>query len=204
MYGDRGNLDRVNVTGTSYYTEFRYDGSGDRWYQYRTVSGQTITRSFLYDREDVAVDFNGEYGTVKTVYVNGPGIDEVLSVRVGGVLYPVLYDGLGSVTGLMNSAGSLVNTYNYKAFGESLSATGSLENRYRYTNREYVESGSNGTELYYYRARYYRPDLGRFISKDPLDMIDGTNMFIYVKNNPTMGIDPDGGFIWSIAGGVIA
>ncbi len=89
----------------------------------------------------------------------------------------------------MNSAGSLVNTYNYKAYGESLSATGGLENRYRYTGREYVESGSNGTELYYYRARYYRPDLGRFISKDPLGMIDGTNMFVYVNNNPASRVD---------------
>ncbi len=77
-----------------------------------------------------------------------------------------------------------------------MSATGSLENRYRYTNREYVESGSNGTELYYYRARYYRPDLGRFISKDPLGMIDGTNMFIYVQNDPVKSGDPLGLTIW--------
>ncbi len=99
------------------------------------------------------------------------------------------------MTGLMNSAGSLVNTYNYKAYGESLSTTGNLENRYRYTGREYVEAGSNGTELYYYRARYYRPDLGRFISKDPLGMIDGANMFIYVKNNPVSLADPTGQFL---------
>ncbi len=53
-----------------------------------------------------------------------------------------------------------------------------------------MESGSNGTELYYYRARYYRPDLGRFTSKDPLGMIDGTNMFIYVQNDPVIFSDP--------------
>ncbi len=54
---------------------------------------------------------------------------------------------------------------------------------------------SNGTELYYYRARYYRPDLGRFTSKDPMGMIDGTNMVVYVRNKPTIYDDPYG---WGI------
>jgi hypothetical protein len=41
-------------------------------------------------------------------------------------------------------------------------------------------------------ARYYRPDLGRFISKDPMGIVDGTNEFIYVQNNPVNWVDPLG------------
>jgi RHS repeat-associated protein len=98
-----------------------------------------------------------------------------------------LHDGLGSVTALVDAAGNLDGSYDYGAFGDERRNTVALENRYRYTSREYVEPN-----LYYYRARYMRPDLGRFVSMDPLKMIDGTNMFGYVRNNPVEWRDPYG------------
>jgi RHS repeat-associated protein len=90
-----------------------------------------------------------------------------------------LHDGLGSVTALVDAAGNLDGCYDYGAFGDERKNTVMIENRYRYSSREHVEPN-----LYYYRARYMRPDLGRFVSMDPLKMIDGTNLFGYVQNNP--------------------
>jgi RHS repeat-associated protein len=66
-----------------------------------------------------------------------------------------------------------------------------------YTGREYAVSearkcpwGVNrGLKLYYNRARYYNPQLGRFISRDPIDIADDVNLYAYVGNNSVMFVD---------------
>jgi RHS repeat-associated protein len=63
-----------------------------------------------------------------------------------------------------------------------------LKNRYTYTAREY----DTETSLYFYRARYYDPKAGRFISKDPIGFGGGINVFAYVLNNPINKVDPLG------------
>ncbi len=66
------------------------------------------------------------------------------------------------------------------------------ENDYKYTGKELDEF----TDLYYYEARYYNPEIGRFISQDPWfgDLTDpqSLNKYSYVRNNPIIGIDPSG------------
>ena len=54
-----------------------------------------------------------------------------------------------------------------------------------YTGREY----DRGLKLYYNRARYYNPQLGRFISRDPIDIADDINLYAYVGNNSVMFVD---------------
>jgi len=57
-----------------------------------------------------------------------------------------------------------------------------------YTSREYdAETG-----LYFYRARYYDPTIGRFISADPIGFSGGINFYGYVMGNPINAIDPSG------------
>ena len=74
------------------------------------------------------------------------------------------------------------------------------KNDYLYTGREYDWE----TGIYYYRARYYNPELGRFLTRDPAGMVDGPNMYVYVKNSPVNGVDPTGKFSWYVdMGGVI-
>jgi len=60
--------------------------------------------------------------------------------------------------------------------------------RYIYTGREYdAETG-----LYYYRARHYHPDLGRFLSRDPIGYAGGMNLYLYCNGNPLVGTDAGG------------
>jgi len=72
-----------------------------------------------------------------------------------------------SVTSLSIGAGSVAQTYAYDSFGEQTGSTGSLTNPFQYTGRE----SDSETGLYYYRARCYDPNPGRFLSEDPLGLV---------------------------------
>ena len=101
-------------------------------------------------------------------------------------------DGLGSVTELTDSTGTVVRAYVYDAYGQIVTETGALENPYTFTGREFdAESG-----LYFYRARYYDARTGRFISEDPvaglLTIPQTLNPYPYVANNPLNLTDPSG------------
>jgi RHS repeat-associated protein len=79
----------------------------------------------------------------------------------------------------------MVEGIGYDSFGNS---TGSLLTRYTYTGREF----DSDTGLYYYRARWYEPQVGRFISEDPIGFDGGMNWYSYVENDPVNYDDPSG------------
>ena len=112
------------------------------------------------------------------------------------------YDGLGSVVALSkydSTLGSavIVERYQYSPFGITTiyNADKTQEfdesqygNPYMFTGRRFDPE----TGLYYYRMRYYSPDLGRFLQPDPIGYADGMNIYAYVHNNPLNFIDPWG------------
>lgn len=78
--------------------------------------------------------------------------------------------------------------YDYDSFGNIKSTPFWVKQPYTYTARELdYETG-----LYYYRARYYDPKVGRFITRDPIGFGGGINVYAYVKNNPIRFKDPEG------------
>jgi RHS repeat-associated protein len=81
----------------------------------------------------------------------------------------------------------VTDTHAYKPFGIT-TASGSNPNRFRFTGREWDQE----TGLYYYRARYYDAQIGRFISEDPVRFRGGPNFYDYVNSEPTDLIDPSG------------
>ncbi len=74
------------------------------------------------------------------------------------------------------------------AFQAGRSAAEVSLKRYRYTGKERDEE----TGFYYHGARYYAPWLGRWIAADPFGTVDGTNLYAYALNSPTVRIDPWG------------
>jgi RHS repeat-associated protein len=104
---------------------------------------------------------------------------------------------VGSVTAygiqLSSAAGAVVenNWVGNRAWprGRSLVEQGTLS-RYGFTGREH--SGTGGTGLYYYRARYYDPKIGRFLSEDPIRFEGGINFYSYVFDNPVNMTDAFG------------
>ncbi|HLZ52533.1 MAG TPA: RHS repeat-associated core domain-containing protein [Candidatus Acidoferrum sp.] len=98
-------------------------------------------------------------------------------------------DGLGSITALSSGAGALAQTYAFDSFGKQTASSGLLTNPFQYTARE----SDPETGLYYYRARYYDPAVGRFVSNDPIGFGGMTsNFYVYVANDPQDSWDPLG------------
>jgi RHS repeat-associated protein len=93
---------------------------------------------------------------------------------------------MGSIAEASNDAGTLVASRQYDAWGNLES--GADQPGYAFTGREWDPE----TGLYYYRARYYDPKVGRFISEDPIGFLGGDNFFAYVGNRPGGTRDPLG------------
>lgn len=149
----------------------------------------TSTYAYVYDNDNIAMEImTTAGGTEKIFYTHGPGVDEHLALERGGNFYYYHADGLGSVVALTDSAHQTVQGYEYDSFGVA-KANGNVRNSYTYTGREWDRE----TGLYYYRARYYDPVEGRFVSKDPIGFEGGdVNLYAYVQNNPVNDKDPFG------------
>lgn len=199
-YDDNGNLTSDGVRsyvwnvrnqlveireGASTLATFGYDPLGRR--VVRTEGG--VTTQYLYDGQNAVQEMVG--GTVNPI-LTGPSVDQRFARNdtSGRVYY--LTDQLGSTRGLTNGVGELLQRYDYTPYGQLQASAGSANNPYRYTGREQDESG-----LYYYRARYYSPDMGRFISEDSYGFASGdANFYAYALGNPISYNDPSGHIAW--------
>jgi RHS repeat-associated protein len=157
---------------------FQYDPFGRRIQETATVGSTNAV--YVLDGADVLEEVNSTGTTVNARYTMGPGIDQPLAELRGTTTSFYEADGLGSITSLTNSSSAIANTYTYDSFGKQTASTGTVVNNFRYTAREQ----DSETGLMYYRARYYDPNNGRFVTEDPLRLKGGINYFDYVLNNP--------------------
>lgn len=212
---------RLDLTWDSQYqlTAVATNGTAAEHYQHdalgrrvMTVSGG-VTNWHVYDGPHVVADLTATGAKVRS-YVWGPGIDNLLAMTVHGSTtntYYALKDHLNSVLALVNAAGQIVEQYRYDAWGRTtvVDASGNpltvstVGNRYCWQGREY----SWKTGLYYFRARWYDPITGRWLSNDPIGISGGLNQYVFCDNNPVNLIDPFGLDVWGVnrdAGGVEA
>jgi RHS repeat-associated protein len=169
----------TQVTNGSNNYIYRYDGLGSRvarienGAEKRYVSGLVETDSS---------------GNIIAYYVYGLGLISKITPTNQSYFYH--FDGVGSTIGMSDSLGTMVNKYAYDAFGKVLNQEETIPNPFKYVGQFGVMDEENG--LFYMRARYYDPEVGRFISKDPIGLLGGLNMYAYVQNNPINYIDPWG------------
>jgi RHS repeat-associated protein len=168
-------------------TTFTYDAL-DRLIKRVTNGAATWT---VYDGEAVWADYDST-GQVKSRYLTGDRTDELLArwTPSAGVGW-YLTDRQGTVRDLANGVGTIINHVDYSAFGVVLAqSNASVSDRFLYTGREYDAS----LALYWYRARWYDANTGRFTSADPLlfGAGDAFNPYRYVGNAPANGTDPSG------------
>ncbi|NUQ39712.1 MAG: hypothetical protein HUU23_18370, partial [Caldilineales bacterium] len=198
----RDRLTRIDYPDGS-FSAFAYDAQGRR---ISRRDRQGTTTYFIYEGWNLVQEAASD-GAVLANYIYD-GLDHPLAMNRGGATYYYRYDRQGNVTGLTNGAGVLVASYRYDPWGNLIATGGSnpnLTNPFRFAGREWdADSG-----LYYLRARYYDPDLGRFLSRDPLHLtMPGANHYLYAANNPAnagdpMGLDVANRRWWQTVGGVV-
>ena len=125
--------------------------------------------------------------------MHGPQIDQVLAEETAdGEVRWALTNNQGTIRDVIDNQGTILNHITYDSFGQITSQTNAEAYfRFGFTGREYdQESGQ-----YYYRARYFDPTVGRFISEDPIGFNGGdANVYRYVFNSPLNYTDPSGNF----------
>jgi RHS repeat-associated protein len=156
-----------------------------------------VTNFFIYDVNQVVADLDGN-GDILRSYVWRQGIDNLLSFtdHTSSSTYYAIKDHQNTVLAMVDEAGAVVESYEYDAYGNTtvLDASGTelsesaIGNRYMFQGREYDSS----TGLYYFRARWYDSDSGRWLSKDPIGIEGGLNLYEFCGSNPVNNVDPEG------------
>ncbi len=192
----------LSMTNGSTVINMTYDAFGNR--VAKTVNG--VTTQYLVEDDvnptglpQVVEELSGPIGAgvVTRTYTYGlQRINQNLSPVVTGnsTWTPsfYVYDGAGSVRQLTNSAGVVTDEYEYDAYGNSFTKTGSTPNNYLYRGEQYdADLG-----LYYLRARYYNPNTGRFMGTDPWrgNQYDPKTLhkYLYAGGDPVNWVDPSG------------
>ena len=120
------------------------------------------------------------------------GVGGLVAVSVDGDFYFPGYDNTGNIIGYWDEDGFLVAEYAYDAFGNIVGGSNQpdVSFPFRFSTKYYDEE----TYLYYYGYRYFSPNLGRWINRDPIKENGGINIYSFTKNNPLRFIDSLGQF----------
>jgi RHS repeat-associated protein len=173
---------------------YGYDGLGRRVF----IAEGGVTNWMVYDGNQVVAEVDGS-GQLKKTYVY-EGLDRAVSMTTYGAATNTFYfirDHLGSTLALTDESGNIVESYRYDAWGRVLgvyNASGAqiensaVGNRILWQGREY----SWAAKLYNFRARWYDPVTGRWLSNDPIGISGGLNQYVFCANNPVNFRDPLG------------
>ncbi len=176
-YNERNLLAHFSAAGVD--ETYQYDGDGRRV----SVNSNSNTKNYIYDSLNVISERDSS-GATTANYLRNPNA----SGGIGGIISQqadtanpqyYLYDGLGSVVNLTSVTGAITQSYSYDAFGNVISQSGSVTNSNKFLTKQMDASG-----LVYFGARYYGPVAGRFITQDPMGMVDGPNLYTYCCNDP--------------------
>jgi RHS repeat-associated protein len=192
------------VSGSA-WAYYLHDALGRRVMKTVTPSGGSATRTYaIYDGWNLLAEYTGAVHTTGTPplatlqrsYAWGTdlsgtaqgagGVGGLLAAQLHtgpnmGVYYPT-YDGNGNVSEYLNSTGGVAAHYEYGPFGEPLVSTGSVATQmpFRFSTKYH----DTETGLYYYGYRYYDPNTGRWLSRDPIGEQGGVNLYGMVGNDP--------------------
>ncbi|MDD3145060.1 MAG: hypothetical protein PHV23_03020 [Candidatus Gracilibacteria bacterium] len=186
-YDYKNRLTKVE-TGSGIIAQYSYDVLNRRYL--KETENEKV--EYIYSNENILQEITTDEITNTTItknYINGIGLDDLVAYQENNNIYYYHKNHLGSVEGITDSSGNIVVSYDYDSFGNFEITSGADNGNTRlYTGREH----DSEIGLYYLRARYYNSELGRFISRDPIDISDDVNLYSYVGNNGVNFVDRSG------------
>jgi RHS repeat-associated protein len=180
-------------------SEYAYDPEGFR--VVKKAKGETT--HYVFQGTEPIFEKRISTGKIKSfVYALGKHL-----ARVDGAIgdpdakkYWYVTDHLGSIRAVTDKDGKKVWSADYLAFGKQCIKDGDFEELHSFTGKEYDPD----TGLYYYNARWYDSELGRFVSEDPVADPNNPNLYSYGRNNPLRFVDPTGLYGYDPSTGTIS
>ncbi len=180
-YDAAGRLAAVRRGGVT--VRYTYDPLG----RVATRSLDGVTTRYVYDADRLLAEV-GPAGRER-VYVYGPAGDEPLAYREGEEWTFLHADPVGTVLAYSDAAGRRVDRVAFTPFGAV--ARGPEDERPLFYAGRRVDLAAGLVDL---RARFYVPELGRFLTPDPAGLVGGINAYAYADNRPLEATDPTGLF----------
>tara|TARA_B110001454_G_scaffold28073_1_gene27451 strand:- start:45847 stop:53748 length:7902 start_codon:yes stop_codon:yes gene_type:complete len=223
LYTSMNQLKEVRISGQDNSVKmialYFYDPQGRRLKKQITNyidSSKSFSRSYVYDRDSIIAEYNDSNNLLATYTHSNLRTDDVLSANItssgqsanlaySAGKYFYLKDNIGSIAKVVDLSGSVIQSYQYSAYGKivgifdggnnSVISNPKINTSYTFSGREF--DGETG--LYFYRARMYDANLGRFLQKDPdpgkINMPNSLiNKYSYAGNSPSHLVDPSGKF----------
>jgi len=147
-----------------------------------------VSARFMSDGGEVAVEIDNPGSNIVRRFVRGDGPDELIAWYEGSGTTSRRFAGLderGSIISATDGSGTLVGINAYDDYGKPAASN---IGRMQYTGQMWLPEAN----LYYYKARNYAPQLGRFVQTDPIGPSGGINLYAYTGNDPVNAIDPSG------------
>jgi RHS repeat-associated protein len=199
-YDFENRLERVSTIAGVEVVRYDYDPAGRR--SVKTLNGGAKT-VFIHAGPVEIADFDASTATILRRFVPGAGLDQWVAFvdeQASGSIKYVHQNKLGSVIALSDPAKvvSASNKFTYDPYGNSSASSAGFP--FRFTGQRFDPE----TGLYYYRARYYDPRIGRFMQSDPIGVEGGANLYAYVQGDPQnltdpRGTDPKATMRWALA-----
>jgi RHS repeat-associated protein len=180
-------LNRLTEVRKNNKTVAQYDYDPEGFRVMKSVPNGEITH-YIFDGTEPIFEKNLNSGKIKSyVYALGKHLARV-DGAIGDTAAKVYYyhnDQVGSIRKITDQQGNVVWDTQYEAFGSQFNQTGSLEELHSFTGKELDPD----TGLYYFNARWYDSELGRFVSEDPAADPNNPNLYTYCTNNrvPSQG-----------------
>ena len=177
----------TEITGSDFTQKNHYDAEG---YRYSIEENDKVT-NFVYRRGIMLAELDEAGNQAKTYTLGNEYAGHVSELNNSLDEYKAasyyITDEQGSIRYMLDQSGEVQNYYQYSAFGETIISEETTPNRLRYN----AQTEDELTGLYYLRARYYAPGIGRFTQEDVI-YNDGLNLYAYCNSNPVMYSDPSG------------
>ena len=199
------------ASDSSDVAEYTYDALGRRAEKIDHTGESAVTTRWYLDAWSAVEERDGD-DALQATFINGARLDEYILMNRNSTNYWYMESPIvGNVVALVNSSGAIQEGCTYRAYGQATVHTGAGDDEAWFTSDDptatsssvgnpYLFTGRNWDStisLQYSRARWYAPIPGRWLSRDPAEYEDGTNLYEYARSRPvdlldTLGERPSG------------